>query len=259
MAATKSQELHVKFFDVVWANDQAEPRARLQIQADSLPFSVVPVVFITNEVMSRIREEDISQLASDIVTEVLNIWDFKVAKNALLGALPQKTLQQPYEWQIDCDWTANTRERYFTFLRALRRELSAGSILSATVRLHQFRDQSTQGIPPIDKGLLMAYNVGELDQWTTENSQLDTNITANYLKPNVTYPLPLDVALPYFEWGVVFREGKLALLINGIQPSDLIVSPIFLGKSHWATLFELDHLYKGNSLESRWIFLLENG
>ena len=35
----------------------------------------------------------------------------------------------------------------------------------------------------------------------------DAAVAANYLKP-VSYPLPLDVALPLFSWGVVFDRDK---------------------------------------------------
>jgi hypothetical protein len=35
------------------------------------------------------------------------------------------------------------------------------------------------------------------------------------------YPLTLDLALPVYQWGLVFRLGKLSLIANDINETDL--------------------------------------
>jgi hypothetical protein len=80
--------------------------------------------------------------------------------------------------------------------------------------------------------MLMAYNMGEVDEWETENSIFDLNILDAYLpshqSPITDYPIPLHLALPIFRWGVVFRgnladenKWELAYLINDLGPEDL--------------------------------------
>ncbi len=186
-----AERLYIKVFDVGWKDGKAQPAALLE--ADSLPRDVesVPVVFITNEVFTHSTDE----LAGE-----------------LLGLLARR-FPGPYpELQIDCDWTAGTRDAYFAFLERLR-ELAAVPV-SCTVRLHQYRDREQQGIPPVDRVVLMAYNTGDLDRWDTENSILDPAIVDDYVEATPPYPLPLDLAVPAYDWAVVYRRDRLAYLIN---------------------------------------------
>jgi len=67
----------------------------------------------------------------------------------------------------------------------------------------------------------MCYNVGDLQKWDTQNSILDNKTTSTYLKTNMTYALPLDIALPVFRWGVLFRDGEMIKLLNQLDTSSL--------------------------------------
>ena len=71
--------------------------------------------------------------------------------------------------------------------------------------MHQYRDRAAQGIPPVDRATLMAYNTGDLDQWETENSIVDATATRNYLAGQPRYPLPLDIAVAVYDWAAVYR------------------------------------------------------
>ena len=63
------------------------------------------------------------------------------------------------EIQIDCDWTASTQEAYFEFLHYLKEKAKDKQIqLSATIRLHQL----SMTPPPVDRGILMMYNTGDV-------------------------------------------------------------------------------------------------
>ena len=185
-----TRRLYVKVFDVTVENGRPEPTALLETDG-TVVADFVPVVFFTNEVFTG----DVSALAGDVLS------------------LVNRRFPYPYgEIQIDCDWTAATRKAYFSFLEDLRQLTDAA--LSCTLRLHQYRDRATQGIPPVDRVVLMAYNTGRLGEWETENSIVDPAAIDNYVNGQPTYPLPLDLAVATYDWAAVYRRGKLAYLIN---------------------------------------------
>lgn len=108
------------------------------------------------------------------------------------------------EMQFDCDWTSTTREIYFELCRVARRLLQEDSIaLSSTIRLHQLFEME----PPVDRGVLMLYNTGNLKRAETGNSILDIKDAEPYLRRAVTYSVPLDYAYPTYGWGVKFYAG----------------------------------------------------
>ena len=205
-------QLYVKFFDVDWdeAEGQAVPLAPLQVNnlpPDSL--AVIPAVFITNRTFSNLAGADIDSLAARIHRKIFQ----------LAGQFAHRPIR---EIQMDCDWSGTTRESYFYLLRQLKQRLLPQDIqLSVTIRLHQARYRTQTGVPPADRGVLMCYNTGEATDWTTENSILSSRTVAPYLSGLETYPLPLDLALPIFAWGVLFREGRMIRLINDLREEAL--------------------------------------
>ena len=108
----------------------------------------------------------------------------------------------------------------FRFLQLAQQQLPSTTLLSATIRLHQYRYPEKTGIPPVARGMLMCYNMGDLNDPQEVNSILNVAKTQPYLNGS-SYPLPLDLALPLFRWGVLFREGRMIKLINGLSASDL--------------------------------------
>jgi hypothetical protein len=69
------------------------------------------------------------------------------------------------------------------------------------------------GVPPVDKGMLMCYNVGDVTRVESGNSIFDKAEVLKYLKGKNTYPLPLDYAFPIFEWGAIYRNDELIRLL----------------------------------------------
>ncbi|MEM1358957.1 MAG: hypothetical protein AAGF89_12200 [Bacteroidota bacterium] len=190
------EQLYLKVFDLSWEDDRLTTSAWLKAEDTSDLPALVPVVFITNEVLQQLPAERMSSLAED-----------------LLG-LTDDLMPSPYSsLQLDCDWTATTRSNYFSLLRALQ-SLRPYLVVSCTVRLHQYRDREAQGIPPVKRATLMAYNTGELDRWETGNSILDSNIVKGYLSRSPPYPIPLDLGVAIYDWAAVYRQGELAYLIN---------------------------------------------
>ncbi|HEY0299161.1 MAG TPA: hypothetical protein VGB84_08075, partial [Arachidicoccus sp.] len=119
--------------------------------------------------------------------------------------------QQPTETQFDCDWTLSTKDRYFQFLK--RYKAISHQKISATIRLHQVKHALTTGVPPVDKGVLMFYNMGNIDAGN-KSSIYDESIAASYLDKLNKYILPLDVALPIFSWSIQIRNGQVVHLLN---------------------------------------------
>ena len=199
-----TKRLYVKFFDVVLdGNQQVKPISKIDFQA-SVKMEVVPCVFIQNAVFE--HTGNTTRLAEKMTKLILSI-----AANQSLRVK---------EIQIDCDWTKSTKAAYFSFLEALQAKL--GNIdLACTIRLHQIKYQESSGIPPVKKGLLMCYNMDDIDDVTTPNSIVSSKVLKQYVNENTAYPLPLDLALPIFQWGLVFRLGKLSVISNDISIQSL--------------------------------------
>jgi hypothetical protein len=178
------------------------------IRFENIPsgkLSITPVVFITNETLQHATVTQMDTLAANIVRLLSSI------------AITNK-LSLSNEVQIDCDWAAGTKEKYFYLLKNIRQQSFLNNkTLSATRRLHQLKFISTSGIPPVDKGLLMYYNMGNLRQPQTKNSILDVDEAEKYITNVSSYPLPLDVALPLFDWYVWFHQGQYKGLIHTFE------------------------------------------
>jgi hypothetical protein len=81
--------------------------------------------------------------------------------------------------------------------------------LTATIRLHQYAQPGKTGVPPADRGMLMPYNVGKIAEPGDVNSIFDEATAEPYFRGTKHYPLPLDIGLPAFAWGVQFRMVQL--------------------------------------------------
>ena len=217
-------KLYIRFFDVdVDVNLGPVPVAPLTGLPEKSPYSLTPVIFITNETFLKVREE----------RELVDLAD------KLVGKLLQ--MSQPHkvkEWLIDCDWSPKTRIPFFKFCRILNEKARNNQIeLMATIRLDQYKNVKSTGVPPVKRGLLMAYNMGALANWETSNSILNEKDASVYLQNPKSYPLPLTLGLPFYQWGVVFRDSIFTGLINGLDTSDLTDSTRF--KKTGENTFEL--------------------
>ena len=207
----KNEKIYVRLFDVDWDDDAKQPKPLAELQEVNLfknSKKITPVVFITNKTFSQIFESQIDAL-------VLRIFD-KIKKNTE-GVVFD-------DIQFDCDWTATTREKYFYFLKKSK-TLFFDKKISTTIRLHQVKFMDKTGVPPVDRGMLMAYNMGDLDDIKTDNSIFKIETLKSYLKNFDRYPLELDVALPIFSWGIVFRDGEAVKIISNLSKKDMLNTP----------------------------------
>lgn len=211
MLTQNKSPFYLHFMDVVWDEEKqfAVPTAQLQVETPvPLELPLVPVIYITNEVFEKMPAAQSEMIAKKLADRI-NSW----LEN------PQGEVAKLHAIQVDCDWTLATKDKYFAFLKIFGAYFEAP--LTATIRLHQVKYYQKTGVPPVSKGMLMFYNMGDLENPNTQNSILDLNIAQQYMSNFDSYPLALDVALPIFKWGVIQRDGKVVYLLNALQPSDL--------------------------------------
>ncbi len=207
--------MYIKFFDVVWSNGPVPVSQTRFISNPPSFLAIVPTVFITNETLKKLSVKGVPDLAEKIEYKISQM----LVRNEI-GLIP--------EIQLDCDWTLDTRAKYFELLQLLRTKLNGRKIaLSATLRLHQVKYRRQTGIPPVDRGMLMFYNLAPVTSFTTKNSIIDLEIGKSYTGALDTYPLPLDLALPIFSWGVVFQDNRFICLAGNLRREDILNNPNF--------------------------------
>ncbi|UFH53328.1 hypothetical protein [Spirosoma sp. KNUC1025] len=198
--------LYLHFFDVDWDAKTRQPVPKAFIRFRQKPTgNVVPVVFITNRTLVQLTAGAIPDLATHITQAIQRI--------SQQQAIPLQ------EVQIDCDWSLQTRDRYFRLLTLLKNQLRLP--ISATIRLHQIKYTDQTGIPPVARGMLMLYNVADWKNPDTRNSIYDADIASQYLSFVATYPLQLDLVLPLFRWTVVYRNNHFLTFLKNIDRTTL--------------------------------------
>jgi hypothetical protein len=71
----------------------------------------------------------------------------------------------------------------------------------------------------------MCYNMGNLKNSATGNSIIETAELKKYINSLSAYPLSMDIALPLFEWKVLFRNNNYAGLIQNLPDDSLRTNP----------------------------------
>lgn len=186
--------MYLRMFDVIDNYGQTEPNATLRFnQKVPIGMEIVPTVFITVDVLRLAKgESDISYLATKIVDRIDHMCSWNDITNW-------------HEIQLDCDWTEETREKFYLLCKSVRDILPKEKLLSSTIRLHQLK----QAAPPVDYGVLMVYNTDNFRDPLATNSILNDSTVEQYLKQRHDFKLPLDIALPIYQWNLVFdKKGK---------------------------------------------------
>ena len=212
----KCKKIYLRYFDAdVNAGGTILPNAVIRFaQKLDTSFAYVPMVFITQRALAAIKTGDSILFAHKLVT--------------LIASLDTLASLCPNEIQIDCDWTANNKERYFSLLRCIKAQsYIKDKLLSCTLRMHQAKFTGSSGIPPVDRALLMCYNMGNIKKPDDHNSILDADLAKDYLNSIALYPLPLDVGLPIFQWCVLFRNNQFNGIIRDLDPISLSSNKYF--------------------------------
>jgi len=203
--------LYVRFFDVDRPDGSpaAFPVGSGVFREPPPPeFEIIPVVFITVRAMRNTPPDSAVALALSILSEVDSI-----TSNAGISF---------NELQLDCDWTPATRENFFRIADTLRGEMHRRrGALSATIRLHQVKYPDRTGVPPVDRGMVMFYNMGNMRTDPEHHSIYRNEDARRYADFLGSYELPLDGALPIFYWTLHFRGGRAIGILNKTGADDL--------------------------------------
>lgn len=194
------KRLYVRYFDVGLHEQQPVPVAPVVFN-EHPKLKIIPVVYIKNDVF--LRNINTDSLAGKVLAYIKQI-------NDKAGIVTD-------EIQFDCDWSLESKNNYFRFIRDFKKRQPK---LSATIRLHQVKYPKKTGIPDVEEGVLMYYNMGVIGA-SDENSIYDEKIAHRYIASLRNYSLPLSIALPVFSWGVHIRNHQVTNLIGGLRNKDL--------------------------------------
>lgn len=206
------KKIYFKLFEVDYnetmGNFPYEKNSPSEYTFDDLDsVNIVPTIFIKNEIFQYNTEKTLDKLADNMV--------FLIDKYHKSGG---KVIFEYAEIQIDCDWTKSSKEKYFYLLKKIK-ELSSKQI-SCTLRLYPYKYPDIMGVPPVDKAMLMCYNLIKPLSNKDKNSILDLKELKSYLDKRRSYPLHLDVALPVFYWTQWYQNNRFSGLLN-INSADI--------------------------------------
>lgn len=226
------EKLYIRYCDVGLKNEQPIPIAPIEWkEIYFLPKEVVPVIYIKNEVFLK-PNLDIKSLVESLHNYIIQI-------NKKTGITTQHI-------QFDCDWSLDSKTQYFEFLKQFK--LHSTTYISATIRLHQIKYYDKTGIPPVDHGVLMYYNMGTITA-NDHNSIYDRSIAEKYIASLTNYPMHLDIALPIFSWGVHSRNNKIVNVIGGLRTVDFDTISSLKKVKESTYLVNDEYLYKGRLLQ----------
>jgi hypothetical protein len=225
-----TKKLYTRFFDVDVQSDSIVPLGVLNGMANYADSAeIVPVVFITNRTFLSPASRNVQLLASRILAKINSIGEnYKFS-----------------EIQFDCDWSEQTKDSYFAFLKEVRKISGEKIKLSSTVRLHQVKYKERTGVPPVDEAMIMFYNIGNVKNDNSKNSIFNVSDADRYVSYLKSYPLDHSISLPIFGWIAQYREGKLIQLHAKENKIDLTDSLKFTLKkaNHYSVLSS--HLVNG--------------
>ena len=208
---------YIRYFDVAWNNYYNMPVPVAEISGFNNANSFTqnqysPVVFITNSCFQKMDSSWCDSLAIKISTRIKFI-TAHLQQNIPKNNFSAKIIKHNKidEIQVDCDWTVSTKEKYFRFLSTFKK-LFPDKKISATIRLYPYKYPNLMGIPPVDKGLLICYNITDIKDNNNPNSVFSLAALKQYLNAK-EYPLPLDIALPVFGWYAWFSNGQFKNII----------------------------------------------
>lgn len=185
------RRIYLRMFDVTASGSMAIPNATITFSSPiPTDIDIVPTVFITVDALK--------QTAGDGRLEILAE---KIVKR-ITAMCSWNDIPKWNEIQLDCDWTESTRAAFYILCSEVKKK-AEGKLVSSTIRLHQLSQEE----PPVDYGVLMVYNTDRFDDPSTENSILNATTVEKYVNKRLNYKLPLDIALPIYQWDIVF-SGK---------------------------------------------------
>ena len=199
-------KLYVKYFEIDYNDAMGNfPFAKnnnINYEVNNIQdLTIIPTIYVKNEIFKFNTEKTLDVLADNIV--------FLVDKYN--KEIDEKVITNK-EIQIDCDWTASTKDKYFYLLKKIK-EISKREI-SCTLRLYPYKYPDKMGVPPVDKVTLMCYNLIKPLSEKEKNSILDYDELKLYLDKERTYPIHTDIALPIFFWSHLYQANQFTEVLK---------------------------------------------
>ena len=219
------QRVYLKILDIDWnAANGAHPVSFVRVPYEWRSYygnqgewtdkvELVPSIYITNNTFLKVDDAGTDLLAHNLLRKLR-----MECPDTFHGVL------------LDCDWTAKTKARFFRLTKIMNDSLNVP--VTATIRLHQYAQPGKTGVPPADRGMLMPYNIGQVTEPGDVNSIFDRATAGPYFTDSEPYPLPLDIGLPAFSWGVQFRNGAFIGILQDGQVSGAIYAGLLTGETH---------------------------
>ena len=230
---SKTNKIYLHYFDIETKyepnvmNDGVFPIYVLKsVATEYQKFEIVPVVYITNRVF-KTKGLDITDLSNRIKKLITQISEDHFDKEIK-------------QIQIDCDWTESTKYAYFELLKQLQNNFK----INVTIRLHQIKYKNRTGIPPVKKGTLMLYNVGDLKN-NQQNSTLESSIVKQYINTETNYPLSLNIGLPLFSQTIITNNDNEIKIIKNTERTVIENDNHFRKIDKMNFMVVQDTLYKG--------------
>lgn len=218
------QRVYLKLLDIDWNSAHgAHPVSSVNVPYQWKSYAggygswtekveLVPSIYITNNTFMHMKDAEVEELAIKLLRKLR-----KECPSTIHGVM------------LDCDWSAKTKSKFFRLSRIMNDSLEVP--LTATIRLHQYAQPKKTGVPPADRGMLMPYNVGNITAPGNTNSIFDRATAEPYFKVREPYPLPLDIGLPAFSWGVQFRKGAFMGILQEAQVNDAMKAGLLRGET----------------------------
>ncbi|EPH08389.1 hypothetical protein VSP10_00270 [Myroides odoratimimus] len=195
-------KLYIRYFDIGLQGDSPIP-IRPILFKDSIPdVEIVPVVYIKNEVLVNSKvDRELSKKIVDYINQINKHNHIQIS-----------------EIQLDCDWSLKSKDSFFELIESIKK--ASQWKVSSTIRLHQVKYAGKTGIPKVDYGVLMYYNMGTISA-DSLNSIYDRNIGSKYIGALADYPLELKYAFPIYSWVVHTRANKVVRLISRVRTAEV--------------------------------------
>lgn len=196
------KKLYVKYFEIDYneamGNFPFAKNNRIDYNINAIDsVNIIPTVYVKNEIFKFNTDKTLDELAENMVF-LIDKYNKEIPQNAAVDK----------EIQIDCDWTASTKDKYFYLLKKIK-EISKREI-SCTLRLYPYKYPEKMGIPPVDKVTLMCYNLIKPLSQKDKNSILELEELKLYLDKKRSYPKHIDIALPIFFWSHLYQGNQFS-------------------------------------------------
>lgn len=214
------KKIYLRYFDIENVENKIRPVKPIQFDEKPNKIQIIPVIFIRNQVLLN-PEYNANTLSENILHLIQSINEAKSI---------------PYdEIQLDCDWSLKTKSQYFSLITAIKEKSKLK--VSATVRLHQIKYSEKTGIPDVDYGVLMYYNMGKISA-DYSNSIYERKQAQKYSSNLAVYPKKLKIALPIFSWYVHTREKMVLQVYTVFEKSDFADKNKFKVNGNWVTVLK---------------------